>query len=176
MGWTDGAITTDERKMLGRVFVLNDRTVGDVMKPREKITTLSLADSLDRIMEKVIETGFTRFPVTDPEGEKIIGSLHAKDLFRLIREQRDDDLQSILRQPYLIPASRPINMQLRLFQSRKLHQAVVQDEAGRIAGLVTLENIVEQLVGSIEDEHDDEPDTPPDIPDSSLSHQKGEER
>jgi putative hemolysin len=154
IGWGDGAITTDERRMLSRVFTLNDKTVGEVMVPREKIAVIDADASLQEILKMILGTGYSRFPVKRAGGPDIIGFIHAKDLFRLMYEGKNESLKKIIRPPYLIPADKKIDKQLRGFQTRKLHQAVVQDNAGKVVGVITLEDILEELVGSIQDEHD----------------------
>ena len=154
MGWMDGAITAEESKMLSRVFTLNDKTVGEVMVPREKMVVLEANASAQDIFEVILKTGHTRFPVVEGEESRIIGFIHAKDLFRLMGEKKSDSVREIVRRASFVAAGRKIDAQLRSFQANRLHQAVVLDQEGEAAGLVTLEDILEELVGSIEDEHD----------------------
>ena len=154
MGWDEGAITAEERSMLSRVFTLNDRTVSQVMVPIEKITVLDLHASTDDVMKTIVKTGYTRFPVKEGELMNIVGLAHAKDLFRLMDTRQSISLKKVLRPPYFVPADKTIDAQLRSFRARKLHQAVVLDNQGKVAGLITLEDILEELVGSIQDEHD----------------------
>lgn len=154
MGWDEGAITAAERKMLSRVFTLNDKTVGEVMVPREKMTIINIDAPMDDIVKTVLKTGYSRFPISKGKDLDIIGSIHTKDFFKLIEAKRSFSIKTILRPPNFVPADRKIDAQLRSFQSKKLHQAVVLDDNGRIIGLITLEDILEELVGSIQDEHD----------------------
>ena len=154
MGWDEGAITSEERKMLSRVFTLNDKTVGEVMVPKEKMTILDVHSSMNETIKAIMKTGYTRFPVKAGNGVDIIGFIHAKDLFRLADTGRSVSLKKILRPPYFVPASNTIDAQLRSFQAKKLHQAVVLSAEGEVVGLITLEDIIEELVGSIQDEHD----------------------
>jgi Mg2+/Co2+ transporter CorB len=154
VGWHEGAITTEERKMLSRVFTLNDKTVGEVMVPKEKMIILDADASVEEIYETIIKTGHTRFPIRKGKNSNITGFIHAKDLFQLINEKRVDALKEIIRPSYFVPAEKKIDAQLRGFQRRKLHQAMVQDAEGNVVGLITLEDILEELVGSIRDEHD----------------------
>jgi Mg2+/Co2+ transporter CorB len=154
MGWGDGTITSEERKMLSRVFTLNDKTVGEVMVPKENMILLDAADSLEKVSRVISKTGYSRFPVRKGADQEIIGFIHAKDLFRLIDEKKADSLEEIIRPPQFVPADEKIDTQLQSFQANKIHQAVVKDAAGKITGLVTLEDILEELVGSIQDEHD----------------------
>jgi putative hemolysin len=154
MGWDEGAITAEERKMLSRVFTLNDKTVRDVMVPKERMTVLDVNASADVTTKAIIKTGYTRFPVKEGDDFHIIGFIHAKDFFRVSQDGRPVSLQKVLRPPYFVPSDKTIDAQLRSFRARKLHQAVVLDSKGNVAGLITLEDIVEELVGSIQDEHD----------------------
>jgi putative hemolysin len=154
MGWDEGAITTEETKMLSRVFTLNDKTVGEVMVPRDKMTVLDVSAPLEPILKAIFNTGHSRFPIKKGGGLEIVGFIHAKDVFRLMQEKKPNPLKGIIRPAYFVSADKKIDAQLRGFQSKKLHQAVVLDNEGNVAGLVTLEDILEELVGSIKDEHD----------------------
>ena len=154
MGWDEGAITAQERQMLSRVFTLNDKTIGEIMVPRENMAVLDRDASLDETAHLISKTGFSRFPIRKENDTDIVGFIHAKDVFRLIEEKETGSLKKIIRSPYFVPADKKIDAQLRSFQARKLHQAVVLDGSGKVAGLVTLEDILEELVGSIKDEHD----------------------
>ena len=154
MGWDEGAITAEERRMLSRVFTLNDKTVGEVMVPKEKMIVIDSEASAEEIYKIILDTGHTRFPVRKGRDEEIIGSLHAKDLFQFMEQKKTGPVKEIIREPYLVPAEKTIDAQLRSFKKRKQHMAVVLDAEGKVAGLITLEDILEELVGSIQDEHD----------------------
>ncbi len=154
MGWDEGAITAAERKMLSRVFTLNDKTVGEVMVPRENMTTINIDATMDTILKTVMKTGYSRFPIRKGKDLDIVGSIHTKDFFKLIEAKKSFSIKTILRPPHFVPADRKIDAQLRSFQAKKLHQAVVLDDNGKVIGLITLEDILEELVGSIQDEHD----------------------
>jgi putative hemolysin len=154
MGWDEGAITAEERKMLSRVFTLNDKTVGQVMVPKEKMTALDLNASITELSNTIIKTGYSRFPVKKGNDLEIVGLVHGKDILRFSDEKKPVSLRKITRPPYFVPADKKIDAQLRSFQAKKLHQAVVLDKEGEVAGLITLEDILEELVGSIQDEHD----------------------
>jgi putative hemolysin len=154
MGWHEGAITTEERSMLSRVFTLNDKTVGEVMVPKGKMIIIDSEASAEEIYRIILDTGHTRFPVKKGRDEEIVGFLHAKDLFHFIDQKKTGSIKEIIRTPYFVPTEKAIDAQLRGFQDRKLHQAVVLDSEGKVTGLITLEDIIEELVGSIEDEHD----------------------
>jgi putative hemolysin len=154
MGWDEGAITAAERKMLSRVFTLNDKTVGEVMVPRENMTTINIDATMDTILKTVMKTGYSRFPISKGKDLDIVGSIHTKDFFKLIEAKKSFSIRTILRPPNFVPADKKIDAQLRSFQAEKLHQAVVLDDNGKVIGLITLEDILEELVGSIQDEHD----------------------
>lgn len=157
MGWDEGAITAEERKMLSRVFTLNNRTVAELMVPKDKMVILDANASIEEIFKLIIRTGHSRFPLRKGAYSDIIGFVHAKDLFRLM-DEKSNLIRKITRPAYFIAANKKIDAQLRSFQSKKLHQAVVLDGAGKVVGLITLEDILEELVGSIQDEHDYEED------------------
>lgn len=154
MGWDEGAITAQERKMLSRVFTLNDKTVEGVMIPREKMAILDINASMEEIIKNIVATGYTRFPVKEGRTSNIVGFVHAKDMFGMMDQKDRVTIRKILRPPYFVTRDTTIDAQLRSFQARRLHQAVVRDKAGEVMGLITLEDIVEELVGTIQDEHD----------------------
>jgi putative hemolysin len=154
MGWDEGAISAEERTMLSRVFTLNDKTVGQVMVPKEKMTALDLNASIRELSKTIIKTGYSRFPVKKGNNLEIVGFVHGKDILRFLNRKKPVSLRKIVRPPYFVPGDKKIDAQLRSFQAKKLHQAVVLDKQGKVAGLVTLEDILEELVGSIQDEHD----------------------
>jgi CBS domain containing-hemolysin-like protein len=154
MGWTEGAITAEERKLLSMVFTLNDKTVGDIMVPQAKMTVLSIDTPVDELVKIIVRTGYSRFPISRGADGEIIGIIHSKDFFKLIAGKRPMSIKTIMRPPYFVPSIRKIDAQLRAFQAKRLHMAVVLDAQGGTVGLITLEDILEELVGSILDEHD----------------------
>jgi CBS domain containing-hemolysin-like protein len=154
MGWDEGAITAEERTMLSRVFTLNDKSVGEVMVPREKMAVLDFNASIAELSKTILKTGYSRFPVKKGNDLEIVGFVHGKDILRFLDSKKSVSLGKIIRPPYFVSANKKIDAQLRSFQAWKLHQAVVLDKEGKVAGLVTLEDILEELVGSIQDEHD----------------------
>lgn len=153
MSHDDGAITSEEKDMLSRVFTLDDLTVDEIMVPKDKMVMLHIDADEGKIIETILATGHTRFPVHD--GTDVLGSVHIKDLFELLESKARLTIKTILRPPYFISASKKIDAQLRSFRSKKIHQAIVLDNSGAVIGLVTLEDILEELVGAIHDEHDD---------------------
>lgn len=154
LAWDEGSITADERKILSRVFALNDKSVEDIMVPREKMAIIDIDSPVEEVVTIILKTGYSRFPVSKGEKQDIVGFLHVKDVLKLFDEKRHVSIQKITRPPYFIPAERTIDSQLRNFQAKRLHQAVVLDSNSRAVGLITLEDILEELVGAIQDEHD----------------------
>ena len=154
MARDDGSITDEERKMLSRVFTLNDKSVKEVMVPREKMVVLHENDSLQNTRVTINKTGFSRFPVSRGKNLDIIGFMHAKDILLLTDKKESISIKSLIRPALFIPFDKKIDTQLRSFQEERLHQAVVLDEKGKVMGLITLEDIVEELVGAIKDEYD----------------------
>jgi putative hemolysin len=154
VGQDEGAITAEERKMLARVFTLNDKTVGEIMVPKNKMSVLDIDSTVPEIVNAIVKTGYSRFPVSRGNSMDIVGFLHVKDLMSPVASGKSVSLKRIMRPPYFVPADRKIDTQLRNFKARRLHQAVILDEEGEVIGLVTLEDILEELVGSIQDEHD----------------------
>lgn len=150
----DGGITEDEKRMLSRVFTLDDKTVRDIMLPGKRMKTLSTGDTIDQALAKIKRLGFSRFPVRDAGNGDITGILHAKDLLGMTGDKTLGSLKGIIRPLFVIPATRKIDSQLRAFKRKRAHQAVVIDEKDMVIGLITLEDILEEMVGSIEDEYD----------------------
>jgi putative hemolysin len=153
LGREDRGITAAEQAMLNRVFTLNDRTIRDVMVPRDRMVTLNAGDTIDHTLAVIRRTGFTRYPVRDKDGGEFIGALHAKDLLGKTG-RRQLKSTGIIRPLYLAPEGRTIDIQLRSFKRRRIHQALAVDGNDAVTGLVTLEDILEEMVGSIEDEFD----------------------
>ena len=154
LGWDEGAITAQERQLLSRVFTLNDKAVREIMLPKAKMAVLRIDTPIEEVVNIVVKTGFSRFPVTRGKAFEIAGFIHAKDLFQIVMDKKSAGLRKILRPPSFMAADAKISAQLRAFQFGKLHQAIVLDDHGQVVGLVTLEDILEELVGSIKDEHD----------------------
>jgi len=149
-----GTITPDEKRILTRVFTLNDKTVGEAMIPAEKMAILEIDSPKEEILKKIIRTGHSRFPVRSDKKSEIVGTVHVKDLFGLIEKGKSISLKKILRPTNYTSEEDKIDAQLRRFQRKRIHQAVVLDKDGNISGLISLEDILEELVGSIKDEHD----------------------
>ncbi len=149
-------IEGDALAMLEGVLGVADIQVRDIMVPRAQMTVLNGDDDSDTLLKTVVESGHSRFPVMDEDREKIIGVLLAKDLLRLqlATEDAPFDIKEFLRPAVFVPESKRLNVLLREMRRSRVHMAIVADEYGGIAGLVTIEDVIEQIVGDIDDEHD----------------------
>lgn len=146
-------IGAESRAMLEGVIRMADMTAGDVMVPATQMDMVDINEPYDALMHGVIDTAHSRFPVFHGERENIIGILMAKDLLKLQRAP-EFNIRALLRPAVFVPESKGLNDLLREFQGNRNHQAIVVDEFGRVAGLVTIEDVLEQIVGEIEDEFD----------------------
>jgi magnesium and cobalt transporter len=151
-----GIIEGDALAMLEGVLGVADIQVRDIMVPRAQMTVLNGDDEGDALLATVVESGHSRFPVMDEDREKIIGVLLAKDLLRLqlATDEAPFDIKEFMRPPVFVPESKRLDVLLREMRRSRVHMAIVADEYGGIAGLVTIEDVIEQIVGDIDDEHD----------------------
>lgn len=150
-------INAESRVMLEGVIRIADMTAGDVMVAAPRMDALDIQSPYDELLHQVIETAHSRFPVYEGERENIIGILLTKDLLKLQRAP-ELKLRALLRPVIFVPESKGLNDLLREFRANRNHLAIVIDEFGRVAGLVTIEDVLEQIVGEIEDEFDVEED------------------
>ena len=146
-------IGADSRKMLEGVIRMAEMSAGDVMVPSTRMELVNIDDPFETMMHVVIHTAHSRFPVFEGERENIIGILMAKDMLKLQRAP-ELSIRALLRPAVFVPESKGLNDLLRDFQSNHNHLAIVIDEFGRVAGLVTIEDVLEEIVGEIEDEFD----------------------
>lgn len=153
-----GNFLTEDRDMLSGIFDLGETEVQDIMVHRSDMVTLDLDAPIEETIAFVANSSRTRIPVWKGSAEKIIGILHSKDLFKATYQISGDlsaiDLNSLLQEPWFIPETITLKNQLRDFQQRQRHIALVVDEFGSVNGMVSLEDIVEEILGEIEDEHD----------------------
>ena len=151
-----GIVEGDALAMLEGVLGVADIQVRDIMVPRAQMTVLNRDDESEVLLRTVIESGHSRFPVMDEDREKIVGILLAKDLLRLAVASEDApfDIKEFMRPTVFVPESKRLNVLLREFRRSRVHMAIVADEYGGVAGLVTIEDVIEQIVGDIDDEHD----------------------
>jgi magnesium and cobalt transporter len=148
-------IEPESRLMLEGVLRMADMTAGDVMVPATRMDLLDIAADYDTLLGLVIDTAHSRFPVFEDKHENIIGILMAKDLLKLQRSP-DLNLRTLLRPAVFVPESKRLNELLRDFRSNRNHLAIVIDEFGNTAGLITIEDVLEEIVGEIEDEFDEQ--------------------
>ena len=150
-------IGAQSRAMLEGVIRMADMTAGDVMVPATRMDVIDIQAPMDDLMHTVIDTAHSRFPVFEGERENIIGTLMAKDLLKLQRAP-ELNIRALLRPAVFVPETKGLNDLLRDFRGYRNHLAIVIDEFGRVAGLITIEDVLEQIVGEIEDEFDIEDD------------------
>lgn len=155
-GKESGALDTNEHELIKNVFDFNERVVKNIMVPRTKISGIELGTSGEDVIQKIISEGYSRFPVYDEIIDKIIGIIHAKDVLPLLANHKEWTLNDIIRKPYFVPETKKINDLLSELQQKRIQIAIVIDEFGGTAGMVTLEDIVEEIVGEIQDEYDEE--------------------
>jgi magnesium and cobalt transporter len=155
----DGLIAADTLRMMEGAIAVSDLSVGDVMVPRSQLVALPASLAFTALMEQVVESGHSRFPVHGEDRDEILGILLAKDLLRgVVSEHGHPHIRELLRPAVLIPESKKLNVLLREFRQSRNHMAIVIDEYGGVAGLVTIEDVLEQIVGEIDDEHDEAED------------------
>ncbi|MFZ7136178.1 CNNM family magnesium/cobalt transport protein CorC [Avibacterium avium] len=150
-------IDQDTREMIEGVMEIAELRVRDIMIPRSQIVFIETDQDLDSCLETIIESAHSRFPVITDEKDNIAGILHAKELLKFLRSNAEEfDLLSLLRPVVIVPESKRVDRMLKDFRSERFHMAIVVDEFGAVSGLVTIEDILEQIVGDIEDEFDEE--------------------
>ena len=155
-GREGGTIEQEEHELIENVFEFGETTVREIMVPRTTIAAIEVTSSRTDLVNLLVEGGYSRIPVYEESLDNIIGVVHAKDLITLMEHRDLIILRDLLRPAFFVPETKPIDDLLREFQRRKVHIAMVVDEFGSTAGLVTMEDILEELVGEIQDEHDSE--------------------
>ncbi len=157
VGQEEGALLQDEREMIHSIFEFGRTHVREIMVPRIDMVCIERSASLSDLVNLIKEKGHTRIPIYEGTIDNIIGIIHAKDLLPyLVRENSDVDLAKLARPALFVPESKLIDELLREFQRERTHMAIVVDEYGGTAGLVTLEDVIEEIVGEIQDEYDRE--------------------
>ena len=155
----DGLIEADTLRMMEGSIAVSEMTVGDVMVPRSQMVSLPAEARLIELMKDVVESGHSRFPVHGDDKDEILGILLAKDLLRgVVADNGPGTVRELLRPAVLIPESKKLNVLLREFRQSRNHMAIVIDEYGGVAGVITIEDVLEEIVGEIDDEHDDAED------------------
>lgn len=151
--YENSLMDADALSMIEGVLQVSEMRVGEIMIPRAQMDVVDINDPPEAFIPFVIETAHSRFPVIDRDRDSVIGILLAKDLLRHYAEE-DADIRGMLRPAVFIPESKRLNVLLKEFRSNRNHIAIVVDEYGGVAGLVTIEDVLEQIVGEIEDEYD----------------------
>jgi CBS domain containing-hemolysin-like protein len=158
---TEGALDEEEQEMIENVLELSSSTADEIMTPRTDIVALEVNSDLQKVLQTIAVAGHTRVPVYEDNIDKLIGLVYAKDLLTEIgKDPADFKLRDKIREAYFVPETKPLRVLLHEFQNRKLHIAIVLDEYGGTAGIVTLEDILEELVGEITDEYEETPAEP----------------
>lgn len=158
LGEEEGVLEEGEREMLESIFEFGDTKVQEVMVPRMEMVCIRVSAKLSDILSLLVKAGYSRIPVYEGTIDNITGLLYAKDLLKFWGEYGEKQLvlKDFMRQPYFVPEAKKVNELLREFQRNRSHMAIVVDEYGGTAGLVTMEDLIEEIVGEIEDEHDRE--------------------
>ena len=156
----DGSVHREDHYMVGGLLDLHELELSDIMVHRTAMTSIDADDSSEKIVEQILESPYTRFPVWEGENDNIIGVIHGKDMLRAIASGKFNiknfDVRKTMADPWFVPDTTTLQDQLKAFLRRQAHIALVVDEYGEMEGLVTLEDILEEIVGEIADEHDEE--------------------
>jgi putative hemolysin len=157
-GQREGAVDAEQAEMIENVLEMGETTVEEVMTPRTDIVAVEIREPLAKILQTIADSGYSRLPVCEGNIDNIVGLLYAKDLLGEIGKSGEPfNLRDRIRPAYFVPETKPLRTLLSEFQNQKLHIAVVLDEYGGTAGVVTIEDILEELVGEISDEFEDAP-------------------
>jgi len=157
-----GLVDEDSLEMLEGVIAVGEMQARDIMVPRSQMTIVDRDDPSEKLLPVVIESGHSRFPVIGEDRDQVVGILLAKDLLRHYAENQggEFDIREVVRPAVFVPESKRLNVLLKEFRKNRHHMAIVVDEYGGVAGLVTIEDVIEQIVGDIADEYDVEEDQP----------------
>lgn len=151
-----GAIKPSENELIQNVFDFDDRIVKQIMVPQNRVVAIDVEEGKNEITKIVIEEGFSRLPIYLGDIDHVIGVIHSKDLLKALIDNKFRSLKDIMRPAHFVPESMKINELLRDFQKHHIQMAIVTNEFGSTAGIITMEDIIEELVGEIQDEHDEE--------------------
>ncbi|MEW6014583.1 MAG: hemolysin family protein [Candidatus Zixiibacteriota bacterium] len=156
-GLEKGIFDVTEQELITSVFDFSDRTARHAMTPRTEIVGVDINWPMDKALQFITENGFSRYPVYDRSLDNIIGMIYTKDVIRVMQHSALIIIRDIIRKPIFVPDSMKLNVLLGAFKKKRVHAAIVLDEYGGTAGLITLEDLLEEIVGEIQDEHDTEP-------------------
>jgi len=150
------SLETDQKMMIQKIVKLSDTTVKEVMVPRIDTVFISEDEDREELFNRIIESGHSRFPVYEETIDNVIGILYVKDVLRSLVRDGKIDVRNLARKPFFVPESKHIDDLLRELRRRKVHIAVVVDEYGGVSGIVCMEDIIEEIIGDIQDEFDNE--------------------
>jgi CBS domain containing-hemolysin-like protein len=153
-GQAEGAVDPEEVEMIESVIEFGETRAGEIMTPRTDIFALPIDTPWQQAVEQIVQAGHTRVPVFEGDMDHIIGILYAKDMLKYAGTDRGGEIRGILRKCYFVPETKPLDELLKEFKVRKVHLAIVLDEYGGTAGLVSIEDLLEEIVGDIADEYD----------------------
>jgi putative hemolysin len=168
VGEQEGALERDERRLLHSIFDLSETTVKEVMTPRNDIVGLPADATYEEIMKTVVESGYSRLPVYEGTMDEIVGIAYVKDLLTMWDHRELIILHDVMREPLFVPEAKRIDDLLREFQKSHTQMSIVLDEYGGVSGLVTMEDVLEEIVGEIQDEYDEELVPIEELPDGGL--------
>lgn len=151
-----GAIHDTHHQLIENVFDFNERLVKQILVPRTKMIAIDVNIPEAELMEIIFTEGYSRLPVFENNIDNIVGILNVKDILSYLRLGKEINVSQLMRPPYFVPETKKINLLLKQFQRRHLHMAIATDEFGGVSGIVTIEDIIEELVGEIQDEYDEE--------------------
>lgn len=157
----DGCIENDEKQMIDGVFSFNDKMAREIMTPRNEIFAIDLEDNIEQILERVLESGYSRIPAYKDTIDNIVGILYVKDLLTEAKKVGFEsiNLQEILHEPYFVLETQKTNKVFKMLKENKVHLVLLFDEYGGVSGIVTMEDLIEEIMGEIEDEYDEEEST-----------------
>ncbi len=168
-GEAQGLISHREGEMIDAVLELGETTAGQIMTPRTEMATVPASAGVEEIIAVIVQSGHSRIPVYSEDLDHIVGVMHAKDLLaHWGRPGQGLNLEDLCRKPIFVPQSMPLTQLLASFERHRSHMAIVVDEYGGTAGLVTMEDVLEEIVGDIEDEYDQDEEWLSEQPDGSL--------
>ena len=154
-GEEEGVIEEEEKAMIHSIFDFTDTVARQVMKPRTDMHVAPVTSTLDELLDVITTTGHSRIPIYDEDIDHVVGVVHAKDLLPVLRQGKNlFDMQTVMREAYYIPETKDVGELLAEFKRGNIQMAIVRDEYGGTAGLVTVEDLLEEIVGEIRDEYD----------------------
>ncbi|AGB41795.1 CBS domain-containing protein [Halobacteroides halobius DSM 5150] len=157
VGEKEGVIETDEKQMINSIFEFDDTRVKEILVPRIDMICVEVNDSIEELIDIVVDMGLSRIPVYNDTVDNIVGIVYAKDLLPLLTEDNHQmNIQKIMRPAFYVPETKKVDNLLSELKKEKIHMAIILDEYGGTAGLVTIEDLLEEIVGDIQDEYDEE--------------------